>query len=119
MQRLLALHEASHIVIALTLAPLAAARLTCHDNDHYEVVYTEDSLVTPVECGMIILAGKAVEYIHGFDPMIEGSYDGKAFAELGFDANESLCIWQDTIDIVREHYKQIAKLASRLQELYN
>jgi hypothetical protein len=119
MRRLIALHEASHIVIALTLAPFAAAQLTCHDNDYYEVVYTEDSLVTDVECGMIILAGKAVEYIHGFDPMIEGSYDANAFAELGFNANESLRIWQDTIDIVKEHYKRIAKLASQLQDLYN
>jgi hypothetical protein len=68
---------------------------------------------------MIILAGKAVEHIHGFDAMIEGSYDGSAFDKLGFNANESLQIWQDTIDIVKEHYKQIAKLASQLQKLYN
>lgn len=118
MQRLIALHEASHIVIALTLAPFAAAQLTQQD-DHYEVVYTEDSLVTDIECGMIILAGKAIEHLHGFNPMIEGSYDGNAFDKLGFNANESLQIWQDTLAIVKKHYKRIAKLASQLQELYN
>lgn len=118
MLRLIALHEASHIITALTLAPLAAAQLTRH-GDYYEIVYTEGCYVTPIQCGMIILAGKAIEQLHGFEPMIEGSHDGNAFAELGFDANESLRIWQDTLAIVKEHYKQIAKLASQLQKIYN
>ena len=117
MNRLIALHEASHIVIALTLKPLAAAQLACH-GEYYEVTYTEDCQATPAECGMIILAGKAIEHLHGFNPMIDGSHDGSTFDELGFNASESLRIWQDTLVMVKEHYKRIAKLANQLQKIY-